>query len=308
MNDNIKAKKQLIEELENLRQQVADLEESKTKTRQAEETLRKWAHIFEHAEWGVSVSSGDTLEMVNPAYARMHGYTIEELIGKPIVEVYAPESRETRLDHIRIAHEKGRHVFEARHIRKDGTIFPAQIDVTVAKDNEGKVLYRAVNVQDLTERKEAEKRLAETSQALANIARGITDGIMLLSRDYKILWANEAISLVSGLKIEDLKGNFCYRIMHNLESPCQDSHLCPMEEVIRTGISQTTLHTHLDKDGKRTFVEVCAYPIEDKQDRIVQFVHLSKNVTAQKQVEEALRESEEKYRTLFEHTGTGLIV
>jgi len=139
-----------------------------TERKRTEETLRKWAHVFEHAGWGVVIGSADgkTLEMVNPAFAKMHGYTVEELIGGSISDVFAPDCRAEVLDQIRIAHEKGRHAFESRHIRKDGTIFPVLIDITAVKDEEQRVLYRVSNVQDITERKRVEEALRKAHDEL----------------------------------------------------------------------------------------------------------------------------------------------
>ncbi|MBC8182505.1 PAS domain S-box protein [candidate division KSB1 bacterium] len=123
--------------------------------------LEKWAHIFEHAEWGIVVCSADgkTLEMMNPAFARMHGYSVEELTGRPIVDVFAPVSRDELPGQIRTAHKKGHNTFESKHIRKDGTIFPVLVDVTTVKDKDENVLYRAVNVKDITEQKKTEEKL-----------------------------------------------------------------------------------------------------------------------------------------------------
>jgi len=132
-----------------------------TERYRAEEALRQWAHIFEHAEWGVVVGSADgqRAEMMNPAFARMHGYTVEELTGKPIVDLVAPEYREGFPERVGVATEKGHYAFESKRLRKDGTSFPALVDVTVVKDEAGRVLYRVVNVQDITERKRAEEQI-----------------------------------------------------------------------------------------------------------------------------------------------------
>lgn len=134
----------------------------------SEESIRRWANIFEHAEWGVVVGSADgkTLEVMNPAFAKMHGYTVEELTGTPIVDVFAPESRAEVRDHIRIAHEKGHHSFESLNMRKDGSVFPVLVDITTVRDTQGEVLYRAVNVQDITERKRVEEELRRNRENL----------------------------------------------------------------------------------------------------------------------------------------------
>ena len=58
---------------------------------------------------------------------------------------------------LRQAYENGHITFETRHLRKDGTDFPALVDVTAVKDENGRVLYRVVNVQDISARKLAEQ-------------------------------------------------------------------------------------------------------------------------------------------------------
>lgn len=136
--------------------------------------LQRWRDIFEHAEWGVVVGSVDgmTLELMNPAFARMHGYTVEELTGSPIAEVFAPQSREDFPEQIRKAHEKGHHSFESWHVRKDGTIFPVFIDVTTVRGEDGQILHRIVNVQDITERKQQQVQEKMRLRIFERLAKG----------------------------------------------------------------------------------------------------------------------------------------
>jgi PAS domain S-box-containing protein len=145
-----------------------------TQRKKSEEALLKWSQVFEHAQWGIVVSSDDkkSLAFMNPEFAKMHGYTVQELTGRPIVDVFAPDERPSAADHIAIANEKGHHIWESKHLRKDGTIFPVLIDATAVKDETGNVLYRVVNVQDITERKQAENVLRRT---LSDLSRSNAD-------------------------------------------------------------------------------------------------------------------------------------
>jgi two-component system, cell cycle sensor histidine kinase and response regulator CckA len=141
------------------------------------EALRKWEHLFEYAGWGIILVGPPTLSMraVNPAYARMHGYTVEELTGRPVEDTIAPEAR-TKLEQIvKIVDQNGHDVFESVHIRKDGTTFPVLIDSTAVKDDGGSVLIRWVNCQDLTDGTRLSQRLCETQkvESLGVLAGGV---------------------------------------------------------------------------------------------------------------------------------------
>jgi PAS domain S-box-containing protein len=107
-----------------------------------EQEQRKWAHAFKHAEWGVVIGQAEsgTLDTMNLAFAKMHGYSVDELMGRPIQDIFVPEEREMLPEWLRQAHENGHFTFETRHLRKDGKSFPALVDVTAVKDENGRIL------------------------------------------------------------------------------------------------------------------------------------------------------------------------
>ncbi len=127
----------------------------------AEEALKKWEQIFQHAGWGVAIADPDSHELlaVNPSFAKMHGYTLEEIKGMSLADTFAPEDGAKMLARAREIHEKGHLIYESIHIRKDGSQFPVLSDVIAIKDKKGNIIYRAANFQDLTERKKAEEEL-----------------------------------------------------------------------------------------------------------------------------------------------------
>ncbi len=137
--------------------------------KRAEEEAGRWARIFEHAGWGVAICSAQEarIELANPAFAAMHGASVEELVGTPMAEVFAPESRAELPANIYKVNELGHHAFEAVHLRGDGATFPVYVASTAIRGGGGEVLYRAVNVQDITPLKESEARLQALATELA---------------------------------------------------------------------------------------------------------------------------------------------
>ncbi len=122
------------------------------------------------------------------------------------------------------------------------------------------------------------------------IAENIQEGIMLLSADFKILWANKNIIGFTGLKEDDILGNYCYKITHHSDEPCKEPFdICPLVEVFRTGKPAAVVHTHFDKEGKKLHVEVSVYPVNNERGEVVQLVHVTRDMTERLELEEQLR-------------------
>jgi PAS domain S-box-containing protein len=109
--------------------EVVLMHEDITARRRAEEQARRWAEVFEHVQWGVVLGDAETGKLVtmNPAYARMHGYEVEELTGRPIADVYAPEARASLAEQLRVTLERGHSAFKSQHLRRDGSAFPVAV-------------------------------------------------------------------------------------------------------------------------------------------------------------------------------------
>ena len=136
---------------------------------QAEEMLvqnEAWlSAIFNYSREAIGVSLNGVHILVNPAYLAMFGYNhAGELIGKPIQELIAPESRATIRQNVQ-ARAQGKNAptsYETMAIRQDGTIFPMEVKASsfrMAGEN-----YTLVMLRDITERKQAEEKLKRSVQ------------------------------------------------------------------------------------------------------------------------------------------------
>ena len=155
----------------------------------------------------------------------------------------------------------------------------------------------------------AKAELAETKQILETIVNGITDGILLISKDFKVLWANKAILKETGCLPEEIIGRHCYEVTHKKESPCKPPNdICPIREILRTGKPTTVTHVHFDRQNNKRFVEVIAYPIKGKDGEMLQYVHIERDVTEKKKTEEALIASESSYRAIFDSVNDAIMI
>lgn len=129
--------------------------------KRTDESRQKWEQIIHHAGFGLAIAdpASHRLQALNPAFARMHGYEPEELIGISLTRLCAPECWQDLARHARLVDTQGQLTYEATHVRKDGTRFPVLAEVTVVRDPEGQVLYRAASFKDISERRQVIEEL-----------------------------------------------------------------------------------------------------------------------------------------------------
>ncbi len=124
-----------------------------------------------------------------------------------------------------------------------------------------------------------------------NIVSGIDEEILLISKDYKIVWANQKSIDIYGPEIINKP---CYYVTHGLDFPCQGPFdICPIYNVLATGKSSSTTHVHasIHDSGSQHHVLINVYPIRNGNDEIVRFVHIAKDVTesvVHRQIEEKM--------------------
>jgi PAS domain S-box-containing protein len=129
-----------------------------TEHRKADEQARRWQHIFRQTELALATADAvtNTFLDVNDTFARQRGYTVEELVGRPLIDVFAPEAREEMAARFPVINREGHMVFESIHLRKDGSRIPVLVEVTTIRDESGRALSRVAYALDNTERKRTE--------------------------------------------------------------------------------------------------------------------------------------------------------
>ncbi|MDD4179492.1 MAG: PAS domain-containing protein [Candidatus Margulisbacteria bacterium] len=131
----------------------------------------------------------------------------------------------------------------------------------------------------MEETRRAEERLKETNALFEKIAQGITDEVLLISKDFKIVWANNAILKEYNCGLNDIVGKYCYDVTHHRTTPCIPPHdVCPIADIIASGEAKNVVHEHFDEKGNKFKVEIIAYPIKNYRGEIVEFLHISRRI------------------------------
>ncbi len=173
-------------------------------------------------------------------------------------------------------------------------------DRYVSKNGKPETVYfelaQAINVT--VEQKRSKSKIVFLKEFGERVIDSINDEIIVIDPiDYKIIDANKvALEQLKSVK-EELIGKTCYEATHHRLTPCASPHnACPMEEAINAGKPSVMVHRHFDKNNKPIDVEVAVHPVKDKDGKIVQIIHISKDITKNKKIEE------EKNKEVYEGT------
>jgi PAS domain S-box-containing protein len=144
-----------------------------------------------------------------------------------------------------------------------------------------------------TDHIQTEQLLRKTEWDKLAILNSISELVIHQDTEHRILWTNKAAVESVGLTTEQLVGRYCYEIWPQRNQPCEG---CPVARARQTGKPQKA---EIATPDGRTW-SVRGYPILDEYDRVTGIIELVLNITERKKAEQALRESEEKYKELAE--------
>ena len=140
-----------------------------TERKKTQTLLQRYQHVIETAMDGFWVTDlGGYLEEANEAYAKISGYSVQELLGMHISQLEAQEHPEETRAHIEKIYARGYDRFETKHRRKDGRVIDIEVAVTYMPENEKLFVF----CHNITQRKHASAEL-QHNQALLNEAEKI---------------------------------------------------------------------------------------------------------------------------------------
>ena len=260
-----------------------------------ERSLRLWQHVFHHAGFGMMIiTPGDppAMEHINPAFAAMHGYTVEELTGQPYSILVAPELRETKAKLLSGGSPDDHIVTETVHLRKDGTSFPALADFTLVRNHEGKVAYCTGYCSDISERKRAEEELRRSEDRYRVTADSLPQLIWTSRPDGVTEYLNKRWNEQTGFSLEQIgdKGWTYF-----LKDEDRDAALAKWNESLHTGETfQTECRFLTPHDRTPRWYTCRAVPVRDSNGNILRWFGSCTDIHEQKLAADVLRASKEE--------------
>ncbi|MFA4958091.1 MAG: PAS domain S-box protein [Candidatus Methanoperedens sp.] len=283
----------------------------------AEEKLRlaaeeKYRGIFDNANDAIITT--DIIGHVtswNKTAEKLFGWTAQEITGKRLVETLStPETADVKEKMICEILPDTTAGLEIECMRRDGTKIDVSVTISPLLDVNRDIAGKSLIIRDITEHKRDEIALRKSEDFSRTVLNSMNDAIMVIDvRDFSIVGVNKHFQKEYGMKEEDVVGKKCYEITHKIPEPCYfRDELCPLLESVETGKYSTVEHVHFGKNGEKIYVEVSTSPIKDETGKVVKVIHVARDITQRKMAEEAIRESEEKFRLLVEFSPYGIII
>jgi PAS domain S-box-containing protein len=237
---------------------------------------------------------------------KRHGYKSEkELLGKGAYSLIAPEDREKAIKNLQKTLKTGIiRDLEYTLLKKDGTRFPGELSAALIRDASGNPTSFMAVTRDITMRKEAEQKLRESEKRFKAIFDNARDGMLLADVDgKKFLAGNKMICRMLGYNQEEIKNLGIMEIHPEKDLPYV------LEQFEKQSRKEITLARNIPvkrKDGSIFYADISSSHI--KLDDKTYLLGIFRDITEHRQMQEALRKSEEKYRTIFENTGLAMVI
>ncbi len=269
---------------------------------------QKYLEIFENAAEGIfqSTPEGRFLR-VNPAMARIYGYASPQEMVETVTDIahqlyLDPRQRQEFIE--RLNREERVENFLSQERRKDGSIIWISSNGRAVRDAKGQVLYYEGFCQDVTERVQFEEALRASEAAYRGLFNSITLGIYIQAKDGHFLDVNAGACAMYGYRREELIG----KTPLDVSAPGRNDLKAVEKAVARAfaGEPQQFEFWGRRKNGEEFPKDVRLFPGTYFGQRVV--IAVAQDITERKRAEQALRDSEERYRLLVEHSPDGIAV
>jgi len=273
-----------------------------TERKKAEEALWLKNISFDSAIASNSIAGVDGLiTEANESFLHNFGYRNKnEVIGKKLQHFLNDiNEAEVIISALKdVGHWEGDYLAK----REDGSTFDARGLATVMKDKTGKVIGYQSSVIDITDRKKAEEALRKSEQMLLTVMDHFPGVVFWKDRKSNYLGCNQAFAIAAGLNSpNEIVGKTDFDLAW-AETEAENYRADDYEVMEKGKTILNIVETQHQANGKVIWFDTCKIPFREPGGQIIGIIGVSNDITDRKMAENALIESEEKYRTIANFT------
>lgn len=280
-----------------LQAEIIERQHTEVALRHTNQTLQSLINASPRAIFTVDLHNH--IKVWNPAAEHIFGWTEAELLDhpNPILPEHLEEYKTIKNNVMKGVTPPS---LEIQRQKKDGTSIEIVFSAAPLRESNGIIDGIVVVVADITE----QKRQAEQVRLLQSVVVNTNDAVLITAADPiyepgpRILYVNQAFTRMTGYSLEEVVG----KTPRILQGPKTDRTVL---DTVRIALSQwhpvTAELINYRKNGSEFWVEFSIVPVADRRGHYTHWIAVQRDITERKQIEQALRWSEERYRSLIEN-------
>jgi len=279
-----------------------------TSVKRAEEALReseeKYRSLFENAQEAIFVVQHAKLVFINPVITTLIGYSAAELISRPFIEFIHPDDREMVYErHVRrLKGEELPHTYSFRIIHKDGNVLWVELNAVLIKWEGTPATLNFLS--NITEHKRIEAALRESENKYKFITEKMTDIVWIQDMNLCGVYVSPSVEALLGFTPEE-------RVLQDVTEQLTPASMSLALDMMTREFAleqqghadpERTITLELEyyhKDGSTRWLESIISGIRDDRGVLTGLHGVSRDITERRRIQEALTQSEEKFRKAF---------
>jgi PAS domain S-box-containing protein len=286
---------------------IEDIDEQKRKGAALAEAASRFRAVFDNPAVGVAVMTLDRrIVQINPTAERLTGYTPEEIAGVNPSDLVVADDRylDRELFEELVAGERDQYLMEKRYLRKDGSLFWGRVNFALVRDEAGRPLYIIGLIEDITEEKAAQQKVAESEARFRAMYENAAIGISLIAPDGRMLAANPVLVQLSGYSEAELVAAGGLGITHPEDLDVGRHEFAEVLAGKRNSFQVEKRYVH--KDGRVHWMRQSISSVCDAAGEVLYLVVIAEDIDERKRASEELRESEARFRAMYNNAAVGM--
>lgn len=240
---------------------------------------------------------------VNQTACVMLGYSREELLACSIDDIDVNYPSQKFIEFWNEKPEGATILFESTHIRKDGTSFPVEVNGIFFLYKGEKYLYGVA--RDIRERKRRDKELRKLSEDFTNLVENASDMVARFDPEFRHIYVNRAIERHAKTNRKDILGKT------PVESGMQEEQarfIINALKVAAESLEEHWVEQAFSSSAGEEWIETRIVPELGEDGQLESILAISRDITAHKQTERALREREQQTKRILDSISDGIVV